>query len=267
MKKIIYLFLFFVSGLYYGCASSTALLPHSTSSCLTTINGSFTSPKVYNKYSSAIIFNDTCVFRIKLGDVVSQNEDGVFFREKKYSFLHSPDTLYYPKSSIRAIVDSNYFCTYGKLNEDECGSYSLKIYIEKNESSNEKPLYFEIFSNRTFNYCIEPGKYRISKIVREISEDYFYESFPGYDLSSEIMKNKQNIIGDLTLLVKENINENTIKIPFYKQVKSNNVGAAFGFIGALIADISNESSKNEVAGYFYFEISNSKCPLVFKRKF
>jgi hypothetical protein len=234
---------------------------------LYTLEGYFQAPQVYNKYASAIIFNDTCIYRIKLGNVISQNNDEVFFLEKKYSFLHTPDTLYYPKSSIRAIVDSNYFCTYGKLSEDECAPITLKLFIEKIDSISDRPVYFELTANNQFRYCIDPGKWRITKIVREITEDVFIESFPNYNLIFEVRPKRTNYIGDIDLVTKEGADEKTIIIPFYRQTKKENFGALFGLIGAVIVEMSNNSSQNDIHGYYYFNINDANCPIILKNEF
>ena len=47
-------------------------------------------------------------------------------------------------------------------------------------------------------------------------------------------------------------------IPYFKQVKSENAGAAFGLIGGLIANMSNSAWKDEIKGYFYFDVSKSE---------
>jgi hypothetical protein len=131
MKSIISFFTIIILFLQLGCGTNKFTTLHNTTDCTTTIEGNFTTPKVYKHFPSAVLFKKGNKYNYKLGTVVDQNKDGVFLLEKAYSFLQIPDTLFYEYSIIRAIIDSNYFCVFGDIDKNESKKMSLSFYFEK----------------------------------------------------------------------------------------------------------------------------------------
>ena len=141
--------------------------------------------------------------------------------------MDTPDTTFIEYSKIRAIIDSTYLCVYG------------------------------LVSDQKFSFCVKPGKYRLVKIVRELSDgDYWYESFPVFNSIINANANQANYIGNITLLTKEKMLDGVAGIPYFKQVNETNAGAAFGFIGGVVASLTNSSWRDKIRGYYYLTISS-----------
>jgi hypothetical protein len=129
------------------------------------------------------------------------------------------------------------------------------------------PIYMELVSNERFTYCVQPGEYRLTKVVQDIygNDDFIYESFPVFDFTINALANRANYIGDIYLLTEENKTEQTIAIPYFKQMNSASAGAAFGLIGGAIGGavagalvgIQNAAWKDEIRGYYFFNITYS----------
>lgn len=257
MRNIILLSFFGLTFLQFGCSTNKLLLFEDNPKCQTTIEGNFRTPQTYKYFAPAILFKKDFKLKYDLGKVIRENEGGVYFEKKTYSFLDHPDTVFYNYSDIRAIVDSNYFCLYGHLEDNECKETSIKIYLEKEGSPEYQPIYLELVTNEKFSYCVDPGSYKVKRIVKHISEDYYYECFPVFDINIEALFGRANYIGDIVFSSENNQHTDFVKIPYYKQVKAENAGAAFGVIGSIIANSSNSSWRDKISGYYYFSISNS----------
>ena len=147
MKNTLGLILIIFTFFQWGCNSNKFLLLKDSPECNTTIEGKFTTPKVYKYYGPAVLFNKGYKYNYEMGSVVRQNDNGIFLRKKSYSFLDSPDTLFIEFPKIRAIIDSNNFCVYGDIEDDECSEMSLKFYLEKTDEASYQPIYLELVSN------------------------------------------------------------------------------------------------------------------------
>jgi hypothetical protein len=248
--------LIILAMIQWGCGSNKFLTLQDSPDCTTTIEGNFITPKVYKYPAPVVLFNKGNKYSYTMGSVISQNKDGVFMVGKSYSIMDSPDTLFIEYSKIRAIIDSNYFCVYGDIEKKECTDMSLKFYLEKLDEPEYKPIYLELVSNQKFSFCVKPGKYRVIKIVRELSDgDYWYESFPVFNSIIQAEVNQANYIGNITLFSKEKMLNDAAIIPYFKQVNENSAGAAFGLIGGVIASLSNSSWKDKIRGFYYLTIS------------
>ena len=66
----------------WGCSSNQFLTLKDSPDCTTTIEGSFTTPKVYKFPAPVILFNKGNKYSYSMGAVVNQNKDGVFHGRK-----------------------------------------------------------------------------------------------------------------------------------------------------------------------------------------
>lgn len=260
MKTSLSIVIILTTFLIFGCADLNKIsYLHNSTNCNTSIEGYFSTPQVYKNsdITPAVLFTSDYKLKFKSGSVIKQNEEGIYFVEKKYSSLHTQDTLFFNKSIIRAIVDANDFCTYGNLKEKECSETTFRFYLQRvDEKANL--ICLELTSNSKFSYCIEPGKYQITTIVKEISDNFYEMSFPVFDWTFDVKANCANYIGDISIINDKDVNEKNVPIPFYKQDKSQNEGGVFGIVSELLAEHSNDEMREEIANYFNFRIEHSE---------
>lgn len=204
-----------------GCSSKSLLKYDKTSDCKTTIEGSFITPPIYKYYGPAILFQKGEKYNYKMGSVISSDSNGVYFVEKKEGIFHTPDTLYYEYSLIRAIVDDNNFCVWGnlqKMETDSKNSKQIKLELYKIDSTtNKKYSFIELTSNTSFSYCLSPGDYFITRIVEGDERDSYKETIPLSLFKVHIEENYANYIGDIYFVGAYDINDNTLSIPNRKE--------------------------------------------------
>lgn len=269
-----------------GCGPSNKLVLLSKDpQCKTVIEGEYITPQYYKYYAPAILFPDNSKYRYELGSVTKRDSNGIYFVAKKQGVFHHPDTVFYSYDKIRAIVDSTNYCVYGTLKENEVAEMGVTFSLEKIDDPKYTPIFLELKPNIKFAYCIEPGQYKVTKISQVISSEKFYESFPQYYFSFEVLPNSANYFGSFKLKDDSEISDSTLRIPYYEQHTGKTSGAAAGFaagfIGSAIAgaitSAQNNSLKDKVKGYFNFDVQHlkdyktdsnnelKKCPLVLNR--
>jgi hypothetical protein len=245
-------FLLFLILLFFlsSCNNYKNLLKENELNCSTFIEGKFIAPKTYDGIAPIVLLNKGNEKDFYRGEVINKNDQGIYLLKKSYSFVDDPDTMFIEYKQIRAIVDETKLCIYGDLNDKESVKTSIKFYLEREDDPDYQPIFLALNSNQHFNYCIKPGKYKLLKIIKEVSTDYYYESFPIFECEIEILENKVNYIGDIELLKNLESTDDKISIPFYKQVKSQNASAAFGLLGGIISELSNNSWQDEIRGFY-----------------
>jgi hypothetical protein len=242
-----------------GCGSNQILTKINSTDCTTTIEGNFITPKVYKNYAPVVLLTKDNKLPYISGAVIGKNKNGVFIIRKNYSFMDSPDTLFIEYPKIRAIVDSNYFCVYGDIDKKECTDMSLKFYLENLNEPEDEPIYLKLVSNNKFSFCVKPGKYRVVKIVRELSiwGDEYYESFPVFNSIIHADVNRANYIGDITMTAEKHMNNDAVILPYFKYVKGEDSFTLFSKIAKLVAPSSQSSWKDKIRGYYYLTISTN----------
>ncbi len=235
-----------------SCNIHKNLLKDDELNCLTFIKGKFTAPKSYIGVAPIVLLKKNNEKDFYRGSVIDKNDQGIYLIEHSYSFADNPDTIFIEYKKIRAIVDESKLCVYGELTDKESEKTSLRFYLEKENDPDYQPIFLELNSNQQFNYCIRPGNYKLTKIVKEVSTDYYYESFPIFECDINIIENKVNYIGDIELIRNFEPIDKMISIPYFKQVKSQNASAAFGLLGGVIAGLSNDAWKDDIRGYYDF---------------
>jgi hypothetical protein len=221
------IFLFFNLFCFSCFFNPKATLDKSTN-CSTTIEGLFSTPQIYKFPSPAILFNSNYKLRYKLADYIELKSEGVLLIEKKVGLLESPDTIFYNYKDIRAIVDANKLCVYGKLEENESKSITMKLKLLNIEQPEKEPLYIELESNKPFSYCIDSGNYKVENFIEYITWDEEYINNESFDFSFNVIYKHSNYLGDIKLLQYDQISDSSVGLSFYKHYQELDELAGWG---------------------------------------
>ncbi|MDP3149312.1 MAG: hypothetical protein Q8N83_09320 [Ignavibacteria bacterium] len=261
LRIFLKLFLFYFL-LLTGCNSNKLIKYEENTACKATIEGNFYTPPIYKYYSPVILFKKGSMPNYKMGSVVKSDSAGIYLAEKKVGLLHNPDTIYFEYSQLRAIVDDNKFCVWGKLDANEIDSKQIKIVLYKIDSPDYKPIYLELTPNSSFSYCALPGEYIITRIVEGNENDSFKETVPLTLFKFHVENNSANYIGDIYFVGNNDFNDSTLSIPYRKQTKNILIGggnAYFDAIGLLVygaVALSNSYNINHWSSCYNINIKN-----------
>lgn len=156
--------------------------------CETIITGSFYSKPDF-KGKNAIIVVHNKNKNIKLfGEFISKTDTGVKFNPKSTGlFMDYPERIY-KFEEISCATDNEGNVVYGHLPSEYCSLMKMEMKILPLDSSDPKSLKLEIDASTTFNFCLEPGAYRIEELK-------FY--------NKNVTKEKSTILPEMTFLVKK----------------------------------------------------------------
>jgi|GEM_PF-6986472 len=244
-----------------GCGGNKLIEYSDSTDCTTTIEGNFVSKQYYKNNAPAVLFPEASKETIFYGKVIKKDTNGVYVLRKKVGWFDTPDTSYFKYDEIRAIVDSNKRCVWGRLEDDEKTGIKLTIQLKKVNDPNYSPIYLELTPGKNFQYCILPGSYEITNIKKENpDEDTYYLSMPDSVGEFVIKPESANYIGDITLLSDNSTDYATITIPYKAQSTGREAASMGGFlggaIGGAIAGAITEHSNEEAdtAGSFFINI-------------
>ena len=235
----------------------------------TTIEGNFIAPPVYKYYSPAILFPKSNNVWIKYGKVIEKGDEGVLFVEKDKGLFDSGDTLYFRYDEMRAIVDSNRFCVWGELKDNEEDKVHFVFNLKDIDDPDYSPIYLDLIPDTNFAYSIRPGYYEITNIKMNYlnkDKDIFYISMPYKIGNIDIKEGVANYIGDIRIITDNRFGEATLVIPYKKQAQNVPIivvpeagllanvigGAAQGAMFSLISNMADTS------GTFKFNVKFSK---------
>jgi hypothetical protein len=265
-KKLLFLGLI-IMYFIIACSSNKLIEISDSTECQTTIEGNFYSPTIFKYYSPAILFPNKSKVTIKYGNVIKKDEKGVFFKEEKRGVLGRSDTLYFRYDEMRAIVDSNKYCVWGKLDENEKGSLQIKITLKYLENPEYAPIYLSLTKDKNFAYCALPGNYEITNITMDYPKgntEMYYKSYSDRIAKFEVKPGVANYIGEIKLLSDIDFDNVSLSVP-YKKLSSGEsaasaAGLVFGVAGGLIADAIKQSgnANADSAGVFKFNIIHDK---------
>ena len=255
--------------IFTGCSSNKFIEISDSSDCQTTLEGNFYSPPIYKYYAPAILFPKTDKVWIRYGKVIKKDDKGVLFLEKKNGWLDSQDTMYFKYDEIRAIVDSNKYCVWGKLNDNENGGLYIKATLNYLEDPKYAPIYLELTPGKNFAYCVRPGKYEITNIIlsyQNENKDIYYSSYSDKIAKLEVKTGVANYIGDIKLINDNNADTDSVSliIPYKEQSKGTSAAAVGGLLGGAIggaiagAITGAANASADSAGVFKFNIEYSQ---------
>ena len=248
MKKII---IVLAISIFAGC-NPNSIFKYKDNNCSTVAEGFYTFPRIWNTYAPAIVFKKGV--SIKFGSVIKQDNKNIVFVTAKRRSTDNPDTIVYPLNVIRTIIDSSGRCVYGDIpvlfSADDIW---LKIYLSRQNGELKENIYWELYPNEQFAYCMKPGKYNIVKIE--------FNSNAGEDASTFIPfqdfyidSNKTTFVGNFYLGPDSCSKFSTYKIP-YETVEDNKRSgmiASFGLLGGLLYSLAKAV---DTAGVSYYKMS------------
>jgi hypothetical protein len=248
MKLIFSFLLAFL--LISSCSSSNQLQKfEDNNDCITTIEGNFKTPEVYKYLCPAVLFHKENKIGIKYGDILDVNNDGVLILERKSGLFDDRDTLFYKYDLIRAIVNEEGFCIWGNLEEKEKTDLKLNFFLRNSDSLASDISSVQLVSNEKFSFCTSPGNYEILRIEQYLGDEDFI-SIPDSLMRFTVAPERANYIGNINLVSINRINDKTIRIPFKKKIRANNI--YFGNTGNM--HTTSGTYEIDSAGYFNLNV-------------
>jgi hypothetical protein len=200
---------FVLAFLLYSCSNYQNLKTKiENPGCQTTISGNLHyNFKFSNKDTIMLLKRNISDILIK-GKIIEKTNEGFIFDPNKRDG-HDEGPKLYNFEDIKYIIGLDGKFIYGDLFDSiKFDNFSLKLTLSKFDSSIVKPYISSIVinANEPFDYCIEPGKYKI----REISTLFFkHYSIDLPEIIFDVEKGKDNYLGDIyldSLISGDNVN-------------------------------------------------------------
>ena len=254
--KLIFISILLISILFIeACSTNKFISVDDDSKCSTTIEGYYSSSKIWNTYYPAFILKGG---NFKLASELYRDSTGICFLEKSTRVFQTPDTLFYPYNEIQVVIDSTKKCTFGEIpNRFFYKGIDIRLTLSYAADPKYKPIYIELEPNESFAYCVRPGNYIIDKIEFRI-KDNLDESYQIPKISFNVEENKKNFLGSIKLVDSEKDSANCLKIPYKSVVNSGesaSVALMFGLVGSIIYQGIKAAGKSDFDGYYYMKTS------------
>lgn len=265
MKNSIFLFFIIFSFSFYSCSSNKLIQLSKKADCSTTIEGRFLSNSIYKYRSPAVLYPRESKIWIRYGKVIKEEKNGILFEETNSGLFTKPDTLFINYDEIRAIVDSNKYCVWGKLKEKEEVGLHFTFLLKHLKDPQYEPIYLSLFPNKNFAYCAKPGKYEITSVTMiypDESDEYYYTSVYERVAQFEVEEGKANYLGDIKLLYNQDIDSVSLLVPYKEQTTGASAGSVGGFLGGAIggaisgAVVAVINASADSSGVFAFRITH-----------
>ena len=152
--------------LLMGCAPDFRFASDDVSGCTTTISGKMHFPFSTSQFKEGLLVKRGGEYSFVQGKIVEKTEKGYIF-DPQTTRKYGPDAekRLYKFDEIICAIDTNSQIVYGDMPDKIMDMFRMELYVTPAKGDSTKGLRVKLNTNKKFQYCIEPGTYRIIQII------------------------------------------------------------------------------------------------------